>query len=92
MILELPNPDTPLYNHPLPKVEDWLRSQGCEQDRSELHHWQVERPTWKADLWLDIEQLTVCYHDAGNQGQDIQRAFKYSLSRQDIEAAVFSGP
>ncbi|MHC5821068.1 MAG: DUF3143 domain-containing protein, partial [Nostoc sp.] len=29
---------------------------------------------------------------AGQNGQDIQRSFKYSLSRDDIEQAVFSGP
>ena len=41
---------------------------------------------------LDIEQLTVRYLQAGADGQDIQRSFKYSLSRRDIEQAVFSGP
>lgn len=88
---DLPNPETPLYNHSLPKIENWLRSQGCQQDPDELHHWQVERPTWKAELWLDVEQLTVAYIDV-DSSQDVQRAFKYSLSRQDIEDAVFSGP
>ncbi|NEQ97539.1 MAG: DUF3143 domain-containing protein, partial [Cyanothece sp. SIO2G6] len=28
----------------------------------------------------------------GEDGSDIQRSFKYSLSRQDLEDAVFSGP
>ncbi|MEB3882107.1 DUF3143 domain-containing protein [Lyngbya sp. CCY1209] len=86
------DPSTPLYNHPLPEIEDWLRDLGGHQDSKERHYWQVERPTWKADLWLDIDQITVCYIGAGADGQDIQRAFKYSLSRRDIEEAVFSGP
>ncbi|NJK37055.1 MAG: DUF3143 domain-containing protein [Oscillatoriales cyanobacterium RM2_1_1] len=90
--MELPTHDTPLCNHSLPKIEEWLRSQGCEQNPEELNHWQVEGSTWKADLWLDIDQLTVCYHIAEGKEQEIQRSFKYSLSRQDIEAAVFSGP
>ena len=90
--MTLPSADTPLYNHPLPSIEQWLISRGCQQDRRELHCWQIEQLTWKAELSLDIDQLTVRYIEAGADGQDIQRAFKYSLSRQGIEAAVFSGP
>ncbi len=90
--MPLPPADTPLYNHPLPEIEQWLREQGCQQDRNQLHCWYVQRPTWKAELWLDIEQIIVRYIKAGENGQDIQRAFKYSLSRRDIEQAVFSGP
>jgi len=37
-------------------------------------------------------QIVVRYIQAGENGQDIRRAFKYSLSREDIEQAVFSGP
>ena len=88
----LPSIDTPLYSHPLPEIEAWLRSQGCQQDEKELNHWFLERPSWKADLWLDIDQITVCYLGASADGEDIQRSFKYSLSRQDVEKAVFSGP
>ena len=84
--------DTPLYNYPLPKIEQWLIKSGCQQDRDRLHCWFVERPTWKAELCLDTEELTVRYINAGADGTDITRSFKYSLSREDIEAAVFSGP
>jgi hypothetical protein len=52
----------------------------------------VEKLTWKAEICLDIEEITVRYFRAANDGSDINRAFKYSLSRQDIESAVFSGP
>lgn len=90
--MSLPSADTPLYNHPLPDIEQWLQSQGCQQDRQQLHCWHVQRAAWEAEVMLDIDQLTVRYLNAGADGQDIQRAFKYSLSRQDIEAAVFSGP
>lgn len=88
----LPSAETPLYNHPLPDIEQWLEEQGCQQDVQELHLWHVKRSTWEAEIWLDIEELTVRYLGAGAQGQPIQRAFKYSLSRQDIESAIFSGP
>jgi hypothetical protein len=90
--MTLPSADTPLYNHPLPEIEGWLKSLHCQQDSRELHCWQVERATWKAEISLDIDQITVRYINAGEDGQDIHRVFKYSLSRQDIEAAVFSGP
>ncbi|BDA69760.1 hypothetical protein DSM106972_086050 [Dulcicalothrix desertica PCC 7102] len=86
------SPDTPLYSHPLPEIEQWLRDQGCEQDKRELHCWRLEQTNWNAELWLDVEQITVRYIQAGENGQDIQRSFKYSLSRQDVEQAVFAGP
>jgi Protein of unknown function (DUF3143) len=84
--------DTPLYNHPLPQIEQWLTNQGCQQDEKELHCWRISRSTWEAELWLDIEQIVVRYINAGENGQDVLRSFKYSLSRRDIEQAVFSGP
>lgn len=90
--MSLPPADTPLYNHPLPQIEQWLRSHGCQQDREQLHCWRIDQVTWAAELWLDVDQLTVRYVQTGEEGQDIQRSFKYSLSRQDVEQAVFSGP
>lgn len=88
----LPSPDTPLYNHPLPEIESWLVGMGCEQDRTHLHCWQVERDLWKAEVCLEVEELSVRYINAAEGTKDIKRSFKYSLSRWDIEAAVFSGP
>jgi len=85
-------PDTPLYNHPLPEIETWLQEMGCTQDREELNHWQIQRPEWQADLWMDVDCFVVSYHGAGKDGEDLTRSFKYSLCRQDVEAAIFSGP
>lgn len=90
-IMTLPPSDTPLYNHPLPQIEQWLSDLGCQQDKNYLHCWTVSRSTWKAEVCLEIEEITVRYLNVANTG-DITRAFKYSLSRQDVEAAVFSGP
>jgi hypothetical protein len=90
--MSLPDPQTPLYNHPLPKIEQWLTSLGCQQDREELHCWHLEKFNWQAEIYLDTEELTVRYLGAGERGKDLTRSFKYSLSRKDIEAAVFSGP
>jgi hypothetical protein len=88
--MTLPSGDTPLYNHPLPQIEEWLILQGCQQNRTDLHCWSIERPDWQAELMLDVDQLTVRYLNI--EGRDLQRSFKYSLSRDDIQEAVFSGP
>jgi hypothetical protein len=90
--MELPSTDTPLYNHPLPKIEQWLKDLGCQQDNENLHCWYVQRSNWQAEICLEIEELTVSYYSTDSEGQDLNRSFKYSLSRQDIESAVFSGP
>jgi hypothetical protein len=50
----------------------------------------IERPQWQAELCLEVDQLTVRYFNV--EGRDLLRSFKYSLSRQDIEDAVFAGP
>lgn len=90
--MSLPAADLPLYNHPLPDIEQWLRNLGCEQDRVNLNYWRVERATWKAELCLETEEITVRYFHAASGRGDIIRSFKYSLSRRDVEEAVFSGP
>ena len=91
--MNLPKADTPLYNHTLPTIEDWLKNKGCNQDRNNLHCWHLERSSWKAEICLDTEELTVRYFDTPQASQNnLSRSFKYSLSREDIEEAVFSGP
>jgi hypothetical protein len=87
-----PTADTPLYNHPLPEIERWLQEKGCQQDSQQRHYWKLDRSDWQAELWLEREEVTVRYLNAGEDGRDIHRAFPYSLSRQDVEDAVFSGP
>ena len=84
--------DIPLYNYPLPQIEQWLITLGAYQQRDNIHCWLVERASWKAEICLEVEELTVRYINGGEGGNDLLRSFKYSLSRQDIEAAVFDGP
>lgn len=85
-------PETPLYNHPLPEIEQWLAAQGCQQDQAALHCWRLKQSDWQAEIWLEDDQLTVRYQELQTIERNIQRSFKYSLSRQDIENAVFAGP
>lgn len=88
----LPNANTPLYSHPLPEIEQWLSDKGCEQNSRNPHCWYIEHLDWKAEICLEIEEVTVRYINAVNGTKDITRSFKYSLNRQDIEAAIFAGP
>jgi len=88
----LPSPDTPLYNHPLHEIEGWLQSLGCEQDLQELNCWRIVQPKWRAEIYLEIEEIVVRYLQGEGTKNDIKRAFKYSLSREDVEEAIFSGP
>lgn len=88
--MTLPSADTPLYNHPLPDIEDWLRSKGCQQDTQNLHCWTLQTPEWEAEIWMEIDSLSVRY--SGGAEGDVMRSFKYSLSRQDLEEAIFAGP
>ena len=86
------NPDSPLYNLPLPEIENWLKKMGCEQNQENLNCWYVNKQDWEAEIVLEIEDICVNYLKASNDGTNIKRAFPYSLSLQDIEDAVFSGP
>lgn len=88
----MPSAETPLYNHPLPEIEQWLREQGCRQNPEELHEWHVEKTDWTADISLEVDSILVRYLNAPVSSEDVQRVFKYSLSRQDLEEAIFSGP
>jgi hypothetical protein len=89
--MSLPSSDTPLYNHPLPAIEAWLTELGCQQDRQNLHCWKIQYPAWQGELCLEVEELIVHYFSQAAQ-PEVTRSFKYSLSRQDIESAVFTGP
>jgi hypothetical protein len=94
MSSSLPLPETPLYNHTLPDIEQWLRASGCERDVEQLHLWylQGQERSWSAEIRLDIEELSVLYNTLQDRALNVRRTFKYSLSRQDIEDAIFSGP
>jgi hypothetical protein len=86
---EAPTPDTPLYHHPLPQLEDWLRGLGAHQQRSHLSRWDLHRPQWSAQIELEVEELKVSWQ---RDGHETLRHFPYGLSRADVEAAILAGP
>jgi hypothetical protein len=87
--MPLPPEDTPLYNHPLPALEDWLRGLGARQQAPHSASWDLHRPQWSARIELDVEDLKVSWHQEGNASV---RLFSYGLSRADMEAAILAGP
>jgi hypothetical protein len=90
--MAFPPADTPLYNHPLPDIEDWLLLKGCQKDDQDPHCWHIKQPHWQAEITLDIDSIQVRYLGASDDGGDVQRIFKYSLSRQDLDEVIFAGP
>ncbi|MCS6782212.1 MAG: DUF3143 domain-containing protein [Gloeomargarita sp. SKYBB_i_bin120] len=86
-----PSPDTPLYNHSLTAIEEWLRALGAQQDEQERHRWFLQQRDWQAELSLEIEELRVRYRGAAG-GRDVVRHFRYSLSRQEVETGILQGP
>ncbi len=82
--------NTPLYSHPLPEIETWLTDQGCQRDAENISQWIFAHSDWTAKLLLDVDSIVVRYLSA--DGGAVQRSFKYSLSRSDLEKVIFSGP
>lgn len=80
----------PLYSHTLPEIETWLTDRGCDRAEGDISQWSVSRGNWSARLYLDTDSIVVDYTD--EDGGEIQRSFKYSLSRSDLEKVIFAGP
>jgi hypothetical protein len=85
----LPPPGTPLYNHPLPRLEDWLRQLGARQQPQDLCLWELVQPQWKARILLEVDELQVTWQQGERQSV---RHFPYGLTRADVEAAILAGP
>jgi hypothetical protein len=85
----LPDPATPLYNHPLPALEAWLGELGAVQRRGDPCLWDLHHGEWSAELELEAEDLSVRWQQ---DGQRTSRQFPYGLSRADVEAAILAGP
>ena len=82
--------NTPLYGHPLPEIETWLSEQGCDRDSTDLSLWTLKKENWSAKLFLDVDSIVVTYTKSDQS--TVQRSFKYSLSRSDLEKVIFDGP
>ncbi|MEB3308288.1 MAG: DUF3143 domain-containing protein [Cyanobacteriota bacterium] len=85
----LPDPATPLYNHPLPALEAWLRSLGAVQRPGHPCLWDLQHDGWQAEIELEVEELAVRWTQSDQRSL---RQFPYGLSRRDMEAAILAGP
>jgi len=85
----LPSLQTPLYNHPLPALKQWLSELGASRDKADPCRWDLHHTAWSALIELEIEELKVSWHQ---EGRSTVRLFSYGLSRADVEAAILAGP
>ena len=86
----MPPASTPLYGHPLPAIETWLTEKGCDRDSKDISLWRLKEENWSAELFLDVDSIVVTYTKSDRS--TVQRSFKYSLSRSDLEKVIFAGP
>ncbi|TGG93786.1 MAG: DUF3143 domain-containing protein [Aphanocapsa feldmannii 277cV] len=87
--MPLPSADTPLSQHSLPALEQWLKESGCRRDARDPCLWKLSQPRWHAELCLEVEEIEVRWTSA--EGSSL-RAFSYGLSRADVERAILAGP
>ena len=88
-MVHLPPDPTPLYNHPLPALEEWLRQLGAHQHKPKGACWNLQCSHWSADIELETEELKVIWH---HNGHESVRHFPYGLTRADVSAAILAGP
>ena len=55
-----------------------------------ISKWTTTRDSWSADIVLDVDSIVAIY--TSSDGSTLQRVFKYSLSRSDLEKVIFAGP
>lgn len=85
----LPPPQAPLYNHPLPALEQWLRDLGAVQHGPHSCFWDLELGGWSAQIELAVEELSIRWQ---SPDAPVDRHFPYGFSRADVEAAILAGP
>ena len=91
MSSSLPAESSPLNQHSLRALEQWLLQLGAIRIDNDPCRWQLERPDWRAVLLLAREDLKVIWQSSGTTGET-QCSLPYGLSRADVEAAIQAGP
>ena len=91
MSSSLPAESSPLNQHSLRALEQWLLQLGAIRIDNDPCRWQLERPDWSAVLLLDREDLKVIWQGSDTSAER-QCSLPYGLSRADVEAAIQAGP
>ena len=87
---ELPTAETPLNQHSIRALEQWLSQLGAAVVEGNHCHWTLVRSDWSADLLLAREDLVVVW--SANAPGEQRCSLPYGLSRKDVEAAINAGP
>ena len=85
----LPSADTPLNQHSLRALEQWLQGLGATRSDQDPCNWIWEQPPWSALLRLDQQDLGVTWT---SEQPPRSCSYPYGLTREDVEAALRLGP
>ncbi len=85
----LPSADTPLNQHSLRALEQWLQSLGATRSDQDPCDWVWEQPAWSALLRLDQQDLGVIWT---SEQPTRSCSYPYGLTREDVESALRLGP
>lgn len=87
---DLPSQSTPLNQHSLRALEQWLTSLGASRVDGDPCLWALVTPEWTAELQLEREDLRVAWQRPDQS--DRVCSLPYGLPRADVEAAILAGP
>ncbi len=85
----LPPASTPLNQHSLRALEEWLRSLGAEKSEDDPCVWLWQIRQCSAQIVMKQDELRVIWI---KDDESSQLSFTYGLPRQDVEAALKQGP
>ena len=85
-----PPSNTPLNQHSISALEDWLVSLNAERIDRDPCRWSLTRPDWSAEIRLEREDLVVIWRQPG--AKELLCSLPYGLSRADVTAAIQAGP
>ena len=87
---DLPPQTTPLNQHSIRALEQWLDSLGASRVDGDPCLWLLVTTEWTAELQLEREDLRVAWQRPDQA--DRVCSLPYGLSRADVEAAIQAGP
>ena len=82
-------PDTPINQHSLQSLEEWLIDLGATKDIDNPSKWYLLLSDWNATIFFEQEDLSVVWESGGKV---TKRLFSYCINREDIENAILQGP
>lgn len=85
-----PPSNTPLNQHSLRALEDWLSSLNAERIDGDPCRWAIIHSDWSAEIRLEREDVVVIWQQPGVE--ELRCSLPYGLSRADVTAAIQAGP